>query len=397
VYMADQLQSAILSCNKVAMAHFRLRRLGPSHHLLHRAFALLPLITHVPLRDKLRVMTLNNLGCLYSSAKPEVAVRHLEEALGLELRAEDRVQAAGTCLNLSAIRAQLGQHGEALRLACVALDLLTAQGKKAAGGDVALAVAFHNVGVEYEVLGKPEEAAKAYKQGLQEAEVRLGPQHQVTSALMKSLAAVQKTANSHFCLKPSTPSFPILSKSPQLQSARPFSRLAKEQSLSPVSFTRRTRRRSSPKLHSPEAKARLGRRVSEGRTALPPSHRHLSLNTRDVERKASQVIEELEFLKHKVRADCQLNSLPTVTHSPRRRLGRLVPGHRRKQGVFLLQALLRGYLARRQHALCLKSALVIQRCIRGSQVRNLYLNIRSAIIYIQRTWRRYRAKARLQR
>lgn len=389
--MGDQLQSAILSCNKVAMAHFRLRRLRPSQHLLHRAFALLPLITHEPLREKLRVMTLNNLGCLYSLAKPEVAVRHLEEALDLELRAEERVQAAGTCLNLSAIRAQLGQHEEALRQACMALELLTAQGKKTAGGDVALAVAFHNVGVEYEVLSKPGEAAKAYKQGLREAKNRLGKQHEVTSALKKSLAVLQKSSNFSSSIRPSTPSFPLLPKSPQLPSpAKPFFRLTKEQSLSPVSFTWRTR----PKLHSSKVKAKLGRRVSDGRTTLPPTERHLSLKTRDIERKVSQVIEELELLKHKARTDCRLNSMPIVSHSERHAEKQMLR-RRRKQSV-VLQALLRGYLARRQHTLYLKSALTIQRWTRSSQVRHLYLNIRSAIICIQRAWRCNQAKVRSQ-
>ena len=404
--MGDQVPSAILSCNKVAMAHFRLHRLGPSQQLLHRAFALLPLISNEPLRDKLRVITLNNLGCLYGSARPEIAVKHLEEALGLELKAEERVQAAGTCLNLSAIRAQSGLHGEALRLACVALELLKINSKKATGsGDVALAIAHHNVGVEYEVLGKPEEAVQAYRQGFEEAKVKLGEHHQVTAALAKSLNALRKPAtptppphtNSPQYQRPSTPSFPLIPKSPQLiPIASSFSRMTKKNSLSPVSFAHKIRGRSSPKLYiSPEIKAknRLGRRVSEGRAAglATPTYRHSSFSTHDIERKASKAIEELEHLKRKARADCQLSSLPnsSPTHSPGRRLQR----SRRQRCVLFLQAILRGYLARRKHVLYLKSALIIQRYVRGFQVCHLYLKICSAIIYIQRAWRRYRVRA----
>lgn len=405
------MQSAILSCNKVAMAHFRLHRLGPSQQLLHRAFALLPLISSEPLRDKLRVITLNNLGCLYGSARPEIAVKHLEEALGLELKAEERVQAAGTCLNLSAIRAQSGLHGEALRLACVALELLKINSKKATGsGDVALAIAHHNVGVEYEVLGKPEEAVQVYRQGLEEAKVRLGEHHQVTAALAKSLNALRKPAtpaplphtSSPLYPRPSTPSFPLIPKSPQLYPiASSFSRMTKKNSLSPICFTHRTRGRSSPKLQISseiQAKNRLKRRVSEGRTAgslgaglATPTYRNSSFSTHDIERKASKAIEELEHLKRKARADCQLSCLTNSSpaHSPGRRLQR----SRRQRCVLFLQSILRGYLARRKHVLCLKNALTIQRYVRGFQVCHLYLKIRGAIIYIQRAWRRYRVKA----
>lgn len=380
--MEDQLGSTILSCNQVAMSYYRLRRTRPSQQLLHRAFALLPLVNNSSKREKLKFMTLTNLGCLYSSSKPEIALKHLEQALGLKLTAEEF---AGTYLNLSAIRSSMGQHHEALRFALMAVQLLSAESRQRTGAcDTALAVAYHNVGLEYELLEKFREAENAYCEGLETAKKTLGVQHHITRLLKKHLKALQNSQSKSRAVtpRPSTPAFPLLSQSPQLTHTQ-------KHSVSPLPksrkgpFLSKFTPRSSPTLN---IQPRFGRRESEGKVFPHSSHSHLN----ELESKASNAIHLLEQYKQQVKQEGQF-SIPSSTKWMEHRNRRFRSVIREESRIVGMQAVLRGYLARCAHRRYVRSCVTIQRYVRGHQVATLYRNIRSAVVCIQRAWRRFSA------
>lgn len=146
----------------------------------------------------LRAVTYNNMGCFYKSVgKLHTALGYLRKAEKIEERTKGRCQnPAGTHLNLCALLSQMGKHNEALQHAHKALqelDAAKAAGEAAGGsGESLVAVAYFNMGAEYEHLRKQSEALWAYEQAHASCEAELGPDHPLSRQISDCLDQLRK-------------------------------------------------------------------------------------------------------------------------------------------------------------------------------------------------------------
>lgn len=151
--------------------------------------------------DASKAVTYNNFACYYRRLdRPQASVTFLEKALAIEARLPEVENPADTHLNMCAVLSQMGRHKQALEHAQSALILLQAEifGKKELpdlGRVVVLAIAYHNIGVEYEFLKSFEKSLESYRKGVLVAEKHLGEGHAMTASMRQSfLAASQSCA-----------------------------------------------------------------------------------------------------------------------------------------------------------------------------------------------------------
>lgn len=125
-----------------------------------------------PARVKLRAITYNNIGCYFRKMEqPREALVNLERALKLLNETTGSAEHIGdTHLNICAILSQMNRHHEALEHAQIALILLQEelyfdQNEGGVIGDEltsrfgVLAIAYHNIAVEQEYLGRIDDAS----------------------------------------------------------------------------------------------------------------------------------------------------------------------------------------------------------------------------------------------
>ena len=157
-------------------------------------------------RYKLRAVTLNNIGCWHRKrGQPREALATLERALRLLESINDAQHAGDTHLNICAVLSQSGRHSQALEHAQTALILLQEElylaiheGDGAGAQDRAkrfgvLAIAYHNVAVEQEYLGRVEDALSSYSKAAELARSRLGANHPISGSLAASLESARQT------------------------------------------------------------------------------------------------------------------------------------------------------------------------------------------------------------
>ena len=152
-----------------------------------------------------RAVTLNNLACYHRrQGNLHASLTSLTHALHIESTLEDVPNRADTHLNMCAVLSQLGRHQAALEQAQSALILLHEElfaepenrenGLEEKADRVAvLAIAYHNVGVEYEFLKKQTLSMQAYKKGSETAERYLGSEHGIVITLKNSYLTAQAT------------------------------------------------------------------------------------------------------------------------------------------------------------------------------------------------------------
>ncbi|EKX41349.1 hypothetical protein GUITHDRAFT_158222 [Guillardia theta CCMP2712] len=170
------------SCNTLAMNCLQKDEYAKAYELLKKAELLTEprgYLQEEKTRLKLRAVTFNNLGCFYKRrGKLHAALQYLDKALKIELSSEEVDNPAGTHLNLCATLSQLGRHAPALEHAQCALELLkqSVARKKSKGGKAAmeeasiLAIAYHNLAVEQEHLGKWDAAIQSYSESVKMVE-----------------------------------------------------------------------------------------------------------------------------------------------------------------------------------------------------------------------------------
>jgi len=124
--------------------------------------------------------------------------------LKIEARLERVENPADTYLNTCAVLSQLGRHQSALEHAQQALILLQEELSHAIGPQAqednppkadriaVLAIAYHNVGVEYEFLKKYEQSLQSYRKGVEVSERFLGTDHAITVTLRNSTVAARR-------------------------------------------------------------------------------------------------------------------------------------------------------------------------------------------------------------
>lgn len=156
----------VFSYNRKAMDFLRNEDFSNAFSYLSRAEELLNTGT-VLNADKLFGITLNNFGCFYKrSGNPSLALNFLRKALEIESKPPiDINNLAGTHLNICAILSQIGDHYKALSHALKALNMLKSNYSEDSSLLTTLLVAYHNAGVEYELLSQNNEANSIYKKG----------------------------------------------------------------------------------------------------------------------------------------------------------------------------------------------------------------------------------------
>lgn len=188
--MAESDRSSdILSHNRTAMEALKAGDFSSAFVLLKEAEAWL----HPSLQSlwKLQAITFNNLGCFFKKARDHAnAMAYLQQALRIELdHPEDYTNVAGTYLNLCAVCSMVGRHKQALRQAQRALQVLKAHFQRSPNLVTTMAIAYHNIGVEFEYLRLRKPASEAYYDGWDFASKELGPSHPLTSSLKRSFNA----------------------------------------------------------------------------------------------------------------------------------------------------------------------------------------------------------------
>uniref|UniRef100_A0A7S2CPG4 Kinesin light chain n=1 Tax=Florenciella parvula TaxID=236787 RepID=A0A7S2CPG4_9STRA len=186
-------------CNLLAMTYLQQEDFAMVLELLKKA----EILTE---RDNAgRAVTFNNLACYYRrQGKLHAALQYLQKALKIENKLDQVDNPADTYLNTCAVLSQLGRHQSALEHAQQALILLQeelsrvlgpmADGNEAPKADriAVLAIAYHNVGVEYEFLKKFDQSLQSYRKGVEVSERFLGPDHAITVTLRNSCIAARR-------------------------------------------------------------------------------------------------------------------------------------------------------------------------------------------------------------
>lgn len=187
-------------CNLLAMTYLQQEDFAMVLELLKKA----EILTE---RDSAgRAVTFNNLACYYRrQGKLHAALQYLQKALKIEARLERVENPADTYLNTCAVLSQLGRHQSALEHAQQALILLQEELSKVIGPMAqeeqqvpkadrvaVLAIAYHNVGVEYEFLKKYDQSLQSYRKGVEVSERFLGGEHAITVTLRNSTVAARR-------------------------------------------------------------------------------------------------------------------------------------------------------------------------------------------------------------
>ena len=179
------------------------------------------------------VMTLNNLSCYYQKVQnPQRALDYLERSLSF--KGADTLSRAGTYLNLSSIKTQLGHHHSAASASRKAIKLLSGQ----TASPSTLVLAYHSLGVALEATGQQLTALDAFHTGACLAHEAVGRRHELTQQLQRRYFACKKALPSR--------------KLPQLRSSSKAS--ACKSSLASASTARALstahKRASSPSLNN---------------------------------------------------------------------------------------------------------------------------------------------------
>lgn len=199
-------QSLVLSCNKDGMESLRKGELSAAFEQFKYAEAILISNQSDGDNTSLLAVTCNNLGCYYKkTGKLHGALSYLRRALKMEVDLDtDEVTLAGTHLNVCAILSKLKKHEKAVQHATWALELISkrieyAEPSSGASQDdySVLAIAYHNVAVERDMMREYDLAATAFQQGYQVAKKRLGEDHPLTLTLSQNCDSIlQKSKKS---------------------------------------------------------------------------------------------------------------------------------------------------------------------------------------------------------
>jgi len=197
-------------CNTVGMSFLQRGKEEQCMELLRRAVDLTetPSITadEEPARVKLRAITYNNIGCYFRKMEqPREALVNLERALKLLNETTGSAEHIGdTHLNICAILSQMNRHHEALEHAQIALILLQEelyfdQNEGGVIGDEltsrfgVLAIAYHNIAVEQEYLGRIDDCIMSYCKAVELAQTKLSSSHPIATALSASFENAKET------------------------------------------------------------------------------------------------------------------------------------------------------------------------------------------------------------
>eukprot|EP00930_Biecheleria_cincta_P087473 TRINITY_DN76694_c0_g1_i1.p1 TRINITY_DN76694_c0_g1~~TRINITY_DN76694_c0_g1_i1.p1 ORF type:complete len:974 (+),score=182.93 TRINITY_DN76694_c0_g1_i1:145-2922(+) len=200
----QDFHNLVLACNKDGMEALRKGQSKAAFEQFKYAEAIL-IANQAENGTSLSAVTCNNLGCYYKKVgKLHGALSYLRRALQMEVDLNtDEVTLAGTHLNICAILSKLEKHDKAVQHAMSALELINRRISNADPKDVpmddysVLAIAYHNVAVERDLLQQYDKAAAAFQQGHEVAKRCLGEDHPLAITLGKNCEAVLGKSQKH--------------------------------------------------------------------------------------------------------------------------------------------------------------------------------------------------------
>jgi len=200
----EDFQNLVMSCNKDGMEALRKGQTKAAFEQFKYAEAIL-IANQAESGNSLSAVTCNNLGCYYKKVgKLHGALSYLRRALQMEVDLNtDEVTLAGTHLNICAILSKLEKHDKAVQHAMSALELINRRVSSTDPSEVpmddysVLAIAYHNVAVERDLLQQYDKAAAAFQQGHDVAKRCLGEDHPLALTLGKNCEAVLQKSQKH--------------------------------------------------------------------------------------------------------------------------------------------------------------------------------------------------------
>eukprot|EP00949_MAST-11_sp_MAST-11-sp1_P004587 g4587.t1 len=155
-----------------------------------------------PTRLALQTLILNNVACAYRAVgRMENALASLQRALQIEttLAGSSKINPVRTRLNLCSLLSKMGLHEEALNHAQAAITMIRENPKlskskdeKGAVTSVA-AIAYHNLAVEEEFLGRRDAALRAYKASCRAARRHLAPNDPMIKSIERNAKAAMRS------------------------------------------------------------------------------------------------------------------------------------------------------------------------------------------------------------
>jgi len=270
------------ACNTVAMAALQQGQEAEAMTLLKRALAVLEPRGGVCDQDiagvKLRAITYNNIGCFYrKKGLTKESLVHLERALRMLSGVQPTEHAADAHLNICAVLSEMKQHSQALEHAQVALILLQEELYFGASTEEAeedairsanakrypvLAIAYHNVAVEQEFLGRHQECLTSYQKAYQVATEHMSDNHPIAV----SVTEAHRAATALWCTKPTSQSRPASAAVSRVSISRPASASAGRVRPGSAASTRSTKSRSKHRPHATSLSAMT--RMSRGEPSV---------------------------------------------------------------------------------------------------------------------------------
>ncbi|CAJ1396004.1 unnamed protein product [Effrenium voratum] len=201
----------VLSCNRDGMEALRKGQSKAAFEQFKYAEAIL-IANQAESGTSLAAVTCNNLGCYYKKVgKLHGALSYLRRALQMEMDlGTDEGTLAGTHLNICAILSKLEKHDKAVQHAMQGLELIDRKTSSADPAEVpaddyaVLAIAYHNVAVERDLLHEYDKAAAAFHQGFEVAKRCLGEDHPLALTLGRNAEAVLQKSQRMTKVNPNT-------------------------------------------------------------------------------------------------------------------------------------------------------------------------------------------------
>ena len=183
----------IIRYNKAALEELRLQGFEQSLSYLKQALVMIKKITEEMYRNRLIVITFNNLGSFFKKTNnfPE-ALKYLNKIVELEekIPEEDSGNIANAHLSICTILSKQNNHIQALRHGLRAIYIIKKLYRIKPGLIPSLIIAYQNVGAEYKFLGDVTNAENTYKIGYKASNDLLGPNHSLTYTLKENLDSI---------------------------------------------------------------------------------------------------------------------------------------------------------------------------------------------------------------
>jgi len=191
------VQRLIVACNQDGMDKMKEGNLKDAFEQFKYAEAILLANQLEGDSTALLATTCNNLGCYYKKVgKFHGALSYLRRALKMEVElSAAEVSLAGTHLNLCAVLSKLEKHDKAVQHALMALEMMNrkiqfSEGAVSVDDYTVLSIAYHNVGLERQLLEQWDQAATSFRTGYEVAKRFLGSDHALTVTLYNNSNAV---------------------------------------------------------------------------------------------------------------------------------------------------------------------------------------------------------------